>query len=303
MTRNNPHIERKRRLGFAYVLATNPETFSILTKNNINLFHGTNSNALTNILKYGMQSVDELTTKGIDVSTGEKWSRIGGKRSFISFTDDIDTAMDYTSLTNQENEAFQEETFGVLIGLSSKYLKELKTCRIDSDIPEIGIMDNVPLEYIEFIAVPEEKVEFVQKMVNNKNTKVVPISIEEKFYYVDSDFGEISFDSKKAKQLVQETPELTENNYEIRERMPITKTKKNSIKTILQTIKNYFANRKIKMLPEKTSIKKVDKLKNWDLTNWDIDVETYRKESYQISQGSLEERGKNIQKESEINDK
>lgn len=301
MTRNNPHIERKRRLGFAYVLATNPETFSILTKNNINLFHGTNSNALTNILKYGMQSVNELSTKGIDASTGEKWSRIGGKRSFISFTDDIDTAMDYASLTNEENEVSQEETFGILIGLSSKCLKELKTCRIDSDIPEIGIMDNVPLEYIEFIAVPEDKVEFVQKMVNNENTKVMPISIKEKFYYVDSDFGEISFDSKKAKQLIQGTPELTQAKDEDREPMP--KTKKNLIKNILQTIKNYFANRKIKMLPEKTSIKRVDELKDWDLTNWGIDVDEYRKESYQISQGSLQAIGKNVHKKNEIKGK
>lgn len=53
----------------AYVLATYPETFEVLSENNIDLFHGTNINALPDILKYGMNSLQELSNKGITVST------------------------------------------------------------------------------------------------------------------------------------------------------------------------------------------------------------------------------------------
>ena len=48
-------LEMGRRASMAYILATNPETFGILSQNNINLFHGTNINALPNILNYGMK--------------------------------------------------------------------------------------------------------------------------------------------------------------------------------------------------------------------------------------------------------
>lgn len=119
LTRNDPCMERKRRIGFAYLLATNPETFDIMVNNNINLFHGTNANALSNILKYGMQSVDEQAKKDIVTSTGEEWSRIGGKRSFISFTDDLDTALDYASCYNSKANIY-EQTFSILIGISSR---------------------------------------------------------------------------------------------------------------------------------------------------------------------------------------
>ena len=60
-------LEMGRRAAMAHVLATNPETFEILSQNNINLFHGTNINALPNILIYGMNSFDELSKKGIAV--------------------------------------------------------------------------------------------------------------------------------------------------------------------------------------------------------------------------------------------
>lgn len=69
LTKNNQFIEIKKRIGYAYLLATNPETFDILNKNDINLFHGTNANALPNILKYGMQSVDKQVNAGLNVST------------------------------------------------------------------------------------------------------------------------------------------------------------------------------------------------------------------------------------------
>ncbi len=112
LTKNNPIIESRKRAAYAFLLATNPETFDMLTQNNINLFHGTNANALPSILKYGMQSVDGQSSKGIVTTTGEESSRIGGKRSFISFTDDLDIAIDYTSLTPQKDKSTQESFRG-----------------------------------------------------------------------------------------------------------------------------------------------------------------------------------------------
>ena len=242
LTKNNKFIERKKRIGYAYILATNPETLDVLTQNNINLFHGTNANALPNILKYGMQSVDEQSSKGIDSLTGEKWSRIGGKRSFISFTDDIDTSLDYASVT-PETDKFTQESFGVIIGISSNSLKQLKTCRVHSDLPEVGIMDSIPLEHIKTIAVPEDKVEFVRKLVDDNEIIVTPISIDEKFYYVDSEFGEISFDTEKAKQLAEQK-QLTRTKFNSKEIAEMSKTRNISgVRSIYQKIKEAIKNR------------------------------------------------------------
>lgn len=243
LTKNNEFIERKKRIGYAYILATNPETLDILTRNNINLFHGTNANALPNILKYGMQSVDEQSSKGIDSLTGEKWSRIGGKRSFISFTDDIDTSLDYASVT-PETDKFTHESFGVIIGISSNSLKQLKTCRVHADLPEVGIMDSIPLEHIKTIAVPEDKVEFVRKLVGDNEIIVSPISIDEKFYYVDSEFGEISFDAEKAKQLAEQKKQVTRTKFNSKEMAEMSKTRKVSgIRSIYEKINETIKNR------------------------------------------------------------
>ena len=184
----------------AYLLATNPETFEILAENNINLFHGTNSNALPNILNYGINSVDESLAKGITVSTGEQWSRIDGKRSFISFTDNLDTAIEYASIRPSEDKQ-KGTSFGVLIGISSDNIEQMRTCRVDSEKTEIGIKNNVPLEYIKFIAVPEDKVNFVRKLVNNEQIIVAPVNINETFYYIDD--WMIEFDAEKAKEIAE----------------------------------------------------------------------------------------------------
>lgn len=237
LTKNNEFIERKKRIGYAYILATNPETFDVITQNNINLFHGTNANALPNILKYGMKSVDKLSSQGISISTGEAWSRIGGKRSFISFTDDIDTSLDYAAFT-PESDKLSQESFGVIIGISSKSLEHLKTCRVHSDLPEVGIMNSIPLEHIKTIAVPEDKVEFVRKLVGDNEIIVTPISIDEKFYYVDSEFGQISFDAEKAKQLIEQRKQVTRANFNSKEITEMSRTRKVSgIRNIFEKIR------------------------------------------------------------------
>lgn len=200
--RNNPEIERKKRMDMAYLLATNPESFDLMYKNHINLFHGTKGNALPSILKYGINSVDESEKKGIHVTTGEEWSRrTDENRSFVSFTDVLSIAENYASITPSK-ETQGAESFGVILGISSNNLNKLKTCTVDSYLPEIGIMDKVPIESIEMIAVPKSKVKFVSKLTEGSQIKVVPIDLEDKFYYID-DCGCIYFDHKEFEKFTQ----------------------------------------------------------------------------------------------------
>lgn len=223
----------------AYLLATHPETFKIITENNINLFHGTRFDALPDILNYGMNSVDELSKKGLVASNGEKWSRTNGKRDFISFTDDLDTALGYSSIQSS-----QEDTdFGILIGISSDNIKQMRTCNVHSEMPEIGIMNNVPLEFIKFIAVPENKVEFVRKLVNNPQIAVAPIDMNEKFYYID-DLDFINYDLTKIEELMKEKehPETTTFNSESVKKLAKGR-RKSKILDIYRKIKDKIKNR------------------------------------------------------------
>ncbi len=240
LTKNNRAIEIKKRIGYAYLLVSNPETFDILVQNHINLFHGTNANALPNILKYGMQSVNEQSRKGIVTSTGEEWSRINGERDFISFTDDLDTALDYASFTPSKDN-INEQSFSILIGMSSSSLKQLRTTHVHSDLPEVGIMDNIPLKHIKAIAVPEDKVEFVRKLVGNNEIIVTPINADERFYYVDSELGEVSFDVEEAQKLIKKKSQII---YDSEDLKTVAKTRKLSgIRKIYELIKEKMKNR------------------------------------------------------------
>ena len=200
--KGNATLEMRRRVSIAYMLATNPETFDVLFQNNINLFHGTNISALPNILNYGMNSFNDLSKRGIDISTGENFSRQYNGRSFISFTDDLDTAIDYAAIMPSLGENQKDNSYGMLIGISSEDLKKLSTCRVHSDTPEIGIMNNVPLEYIKLIAVPENKVQFVRKLVGDKPITVAPVNIDDRFYYIDD--CDFVIDDERAEEFIQE---------------------------------------------------------------------------------------------------
>jgi hypothetical protein len=93
-------VEGQRRLSMAYLFVKNPSTFNTLAENKVNLFHGTNSTALPTILEYGLGSIDSSEKRGLDVQTGEQWSRINGKRSFVSLTDVLGIAEGYSTLKN-----------------------------------------------------------------------------------------------------------------------------------------------------------------------------------------------------------
>lgn len=220
----------------AYLLATHPDTFDAVVDNDIKLFHGTNANALPNILKYGLNSLAESDKKGISVSTGEKSSRTqyGKARNFSSWTDDIDLTLGYSSILPSEECRKNEMSFEIVIGMSKSDVNQMRTCIVDSDVPEIGIKGNVPIENIKFIGVPPNKVEFVSKLVDDKSIIVAPIDTGEKFYYIDIDeMGEIYLNE----DMMQEQ-EKTFNNEEVKEL--VSGRKKSAIKGIYSKIKNVF---------------------------------------------------------------
>lgn len=53
--RNDTITQQEKRLSVAFIAATTPEAYETISKNNVGLFHGTNSNALASILKYGLK--------------------------------------------------------------------------------------------------------------------------------------------------------------------------------------------------------------------------------------------------------
>lgn len=185
--RDNPQIERSRRIAMASVFIRNPETFNFFEQNNINIFHGTNANALPDILKYGVNSHESLIKEDIPVLTGEEWSRINTTRKFISFTDVLDIAENYSSTNGDES-----LSFGIIIGVTENELSKTKVIPVKSDISEIGVMNHFPLESISCICVPNDKVEFVKKMMINYQIPVLGMSdINEKAYYIDDFVGTI----------------------------------------------------------------------------------------------------------------
>lgn len=186
--KNNPLIEGQRRLSMAYLFIKNPSTFNSLAENKVNLFHGTNSTALPAILEYGLGSIDSSEKRGLDVQTGEQWSRINGKRSFVSLTDVLGIAEGYSTLKGGVTD---HSSFEVIIGFCTEDISKTKRSIISSDIPEVAVEDGVPLEYIKSICVPKDKVELIQNIIGDKDILVSGIDdIDDKFYYFD-EFGSI----------------------------------------------------------------------------------------------------------------
>ncbi len=184
--KDNPYIEMRRRVSMAYLLIRNEDTFDELVTNNINLFHGTNSKALSGILENGLESTELLKEREYEISTGEKYSRTEYVRDldFVSLTDIVDIAEDYSDVSYEEE---AEGIFNVIIGTNAEAISGLKKCIVSSDVAEIGVERKLPLECIKMIGVPTEKVEYVRNLINNDNIKVLGIDgVGERFYCIDS---------------------------------------------------------------------------------------------------------------------
>lgn len=184
--KNNPIIESEKRLNMAYLLLTNPQMIEVIQKSSGYFLHGTNANALPSILRYGINSVDASIENNIDVTTGEEWSRINGKRSFVSLTDCLDIALSYADMKPNDNNSINALlNFGAVIGVSFEDMNGLRVSGVWSDISEIGVSGNLPVDHIKFLAVPDDKIEFVKKMVGQKDIEVVSMDMRDVFFIND----------------------------------------------------------------------------------------------------------------------
>ena len=174
--KDNPRLEAQRRKCFASLLLSDPKTFDLIVKNNILLFHGSNSNALADILQNGLNSESNIIENGRKITTGE--FSPAKPREFISFTNQMDLALQYATLqpTFQAND---EKSYGVIFGISiddiNNHSEDIRTARVGSDTPEIGILKHLPREYIKMIAVPQKHIEEVLSMIEKYGVKGINI--------------------------------------------------------------------------------------------------------------------------------
>ena len=189
--KDNPRIEAQRRISMAYLLVNDRDTYEYLKENHINIFHGTNANALVGIAKYGLQSVDKIIESKREVRSGEAWSRIKGKRSFISVTDVFDIAWNYMQI--------DLKSFSAIICTSDEKMVEdnIKTCPVSSDVSEIGIQDELPLGTIKCVLVPKDKVDYAKVLFSDTNIQVLGLSnIDTRYFWFD-DFMGCQFNAKE----------------------------------------------------------------------------------------------------------
>ena len=92
-------------------------------------------------------------------------------------------ALSYAAMKpNDRNSENSLLNFGVLIGTSFENMDGLSVSGVSSDISEIGVAENLPIDHIKFLAVSEDKVEFVKKMVGKKDIEVVSMEMENTFF-------------------------------------------------------------------------------------------------------------------------
>lgn len=249
--KNNPSIESRKRLNMAYLALNNPDMIETLQKSKTCFFHGTNANALPSILKYGIYSVDKSNENNIPVTTGEKWSRIDGKRNFVSLTDCIHTALGYADMSPiEENEANTLLNFGAIIGVSLEEMRDIRVSNVMSDLSEVGVKGSLPTEHIKVIAVPDDKIDFVKKMVGQKDIEVVSMNIRDKFY--QSERWELLNILEQREEGIEQPkhPEITYSKEEVKTVVKERRTSK--IKEIFSALKN-----KITKKDEKTEDKNI----------------------------------------------
>lgn len=196
--RDDPYISIQRRVGLAYLLIRNPESFEELVNNKIMYFHGTNANALPGICKYGMNSFDKLQEEGVEVSTGEVWSRYGG-RDFISFTDVLDIAEMYSGFSSKKD---NDLSFPIVFGTTKEDILTSRRVNVHSDIPEVGIKGHFPKESIRCVMVPSDKINIVKKIVGPEMKVLAMDDVDNRFYGILNDgFFELCFDNERYEKL------------------------------------------------------------------------------------------------------
>lgn len=206
--RNNPSIEASRRIAMANLYVQNPESFKYIVKNKIDLFHGTNANALESIINNGLFSLSESSNKGIEVTTGEEWSRGLSQRGFVSFADIFDISKYYSQISGEQNNA--DLDFPIIIGTTTAAADKAGTIKVWSDVCEIGVRGKLDPSEIKAIFVPEDKVEITKKIVGDK-VEVLQFNEKESFYNAD-DYG-IDINEEEVQKLKEEINKNYESKF------------------------------------------------------------------------------------------
>ncbi|MBQ6546528.1 MAG: hypothetical protein IJL74_00835 [Bacilli bacterium] len=205
--KSNPSIERRKRMSMAYLIIRNPETFDFLAENNINLFHGTNANALPGIMQNGICSSEETKRNGDQVTTGEEWSRMAEDRDFVSLTDVLDIAIEYSSISSNNNDL----NFPVIFGTTTEDVKTLNTPVIGTDIPEVGVDKKLPKEDIKVVLAPGDKIDIVEQYVDESIQILEMDDLNARFYYMD-DTGTIELYPEEYNKLINTLANQTKSN-------------------------------------------------------------------------------------------
>lgn len=253
--KNNPLLEAEKRCNMAYLLLKNPRMIDVIQQKKAYFFHGTNANALPGILKYGINSVNKSKECDIPVTTGEKWSRIEGKRDFVSLTDCIDVALRYSNISPNNAETTNTLlNFGVIIGTSLEDMKDIRVSGIRSDTPEIGVHGNLPVGHVKFLAVPSDKVEFVKKMIGEKEIEVVAMEMKENPFICNSIYEKLNILEQIEPN--QKTPKQNFPTYFKDDIKPVVSSRKTSeIRKIFEMLKSRL-HKKDKDKDEDTSRRK-----------------------------------------------
>ena len=197
---DNPRIEAQRRISMAYLLVNDRDTYEYLKENHINIFHGTNANALVGIAKYGLRSAKEILEANEKILSGEVLGMLENAnddlkkasiRDFISVTDVLDIAWNYMQI--------DPKSFSAIICTSDEKMVEdnIKTCLVSSDVSEIGIRDELPLGTVKCVLVPKDKADYVKVLFSDTNIQVLGLSnIDTRYFWFD-DFMGCQFNAKE----------------------------------------------------------------------------------------------------------
>lgn len=94
-----------------------------------------------------------------------------------------------------------ELLFPIVFGTTKEVItKRTHTTTIISYLPEVGVIDNLPKNKIKCIIVPENKVNFIKKMINMTNTNMLVLaanSNEKRFYNIDIEDGRIYINEER----------------------------------------------------------------------------------------------------------
>ena len=194
--KDNPSIEGKRRLAMANLYLQNPEGFKLLVENRINLFHGTNGVALSSILENGILSLKASQENNIEVTTGEEWSRNANiPRNFVSLADNMGIAMYYSQISKSSGTL----NFPMIVGTTVEDANAAGTMIIYSDVPEVGVRNQLPPSAVKLIIVPFDKVDLVQDIVGD-SAVVIGMDITSSPYTEDIDSNYFQITEKQVEE-------------------------------------------------------------------------------------------------------